>query len=97
MKKKNSIFINLILGFVIIAVISFNFYVIIDMISEKEHLEFYFYHIKSMSIWNYYIYICLLIVLLMLVIPRFYVNQLKNALKALINIRSFEIQLSPIG
>ncbi|HSH50876.1 MAG TPA: hypothetical protein VK982_04045 [Bacteroidales bacterium] len=31
------------------------------------------------------------------VIPRFYVSTSKSIIKALINMRSFEIQLSPIG
>jgi hypothetical protein len=56
------------LDFVVFILISFNCFVIIDMISEKEHLKYYFYHIKSMSIWSYYIYICLLIGLFILVI-----------------------------
>lgn len=33
----------------------------------------------------------------LLVKPRFYVSTSKSIIKALINMRSFEIQLSPIG
>ncbi|PBA93398.1 hypothetical protein CK495_29695 (plasmid) [Klebsiella pneumoniae] len=32
-----------------------------------------------------------------LIIPRFYVSTSKSIIKALINMHSFEIQLSPIG
>lgn len=35
--------------------------------------------------------------LVMLVVPRFYVSTSKSIIKALINMHSFEIQLSPIG
>ncbi|WP_172635900.1 hypothetical protein [Desulfitobacterium dichloroeliminans] len=31
------------------------------------------------------------------ILPRFYVSTSKSIIKALINMRSFEIQLSPIG
>lgn len=34
---------------------------------------------------------------LLLLIPRFYVSTSKSIIKALINMHSFEIQLSPIG
>ena len=34
---------------------------------------------------------------ILLILPRFYVSTSKNIIKALINMRSFEIQLSPIG
>ncbi|HAE5621639.1 TPA_asm: hypothetical protein G4J86_001624 [Salmonella enterica subsp. enterica serovar Derby] len=33
----------------------------------------------------------------LLVVPRFYVSTSKSIIKALINMHSFEIQLSPIG
>ena len=43
------------------------------------------------------IWIMLATLAVVFVIPRFYVSTSKSIIKALINMHSFEIQLSPIG
>ncbi|HBA5731919.1 TPA: hypothetical protein J4O52_001728 [Escherichia coli] len=59
-------------------------------------MQHYFYYIHSKHITSCFIFVDDVLSCLQR-LPRFYVSTSKSIIKALINMHSFEIQLSPIG